>query len=126
MKTRKFFIYGLLVLAFGLLVTAIIAFVNGHILYGICNILWMGCEIVFWGIIKKSDTIIQSNDRVYGFLNYMNDIIEKSGAAIIDEDEDGCWRIREYLPIEHKEPSCSAENNDQIAFGNNSNMGDKK
>lgn len=24
------------------------------------------------------------------------------------------------------EPSCSAENNDQIAFGNNSNVGDKK
>lgn len=23
-------------------------------------------------------------------------------------------------------PSCSAENNDQIAFGNNSNLGDKK
>lgn len=97
MKTLKFFNAGLLILACCLLVTAVIAFVNNQIIYGICNILWMGCEIIFFSLNEKSIEI----KRVYAFLSYMNDIIEKHGAAVITEDKDGHWQM-----------SCASENND--------------
>lgn len=106
-----------------LAVTAVFAFVNGNIIYGICNIIWMGCEISFFLVNKKSIEIKQSSNNVYRFLSVIIDTIEKYGSAIITENEDGIWEI---IAGGRNNPSCSAENNDQIAFGNNSNVGDKK
>lgn len=126
MKTLKFLNAGLLVLASLLLVTTIFAFVNGNIIACICNIVWMGCEILYFFVNKKSIEIKQSSNNVYGFLSVMNDTIEEYGSAIITEGKDGEWRIYKGIAVECNEPSCSAENNDQIEFGNNSNVGDKK
>lgn len=123
MKTLKFFNAGLLILACCLLVTAVIAFVNNQIIYGICNILWMGCEILFFLINKKSIEVKHRITQFCVFLSVMNDTIEEYGSAIITEDKNGQWRI---TAGGRNIPSCSAENNDQIAFGNNSNVGDKK
>lgn len=122
MKTLKFFNSGLLVLAASLLATAVIAFVNNHIVYGICNILWMGCEICFFLINKKSIEIKESYNNVYGFLSAMNDTIEDYGSAIITENEDGIWEI---TAGGRNNPSCSAENNDNIEFVHNAEGGEK-
>lgn len=119
MKTLKLLNFCLLIIAALLLVTAVSAFAKGDIDHGTCNILWMGCEVLFFLINKKSIELKQSSDNVYGFLSDMNDTIEKHGAAIITENEDGKWEIKEYLPTQHKEPSCSAENNDNIEFVHN-------
>jgi len=123
MKTLKFFNAGLLVIAAFLLVTAVFAFVNSNIIYGICNILWLGCEILFFSVNKKTIEIKQRNKSVYAFLSYMNNIIEKHGAAIITEDKDGCWQIVGGIGVERDNPSCSAENNDNIEFAHNSEGG---
>lgn len=125
MKTLKLFNSCLLVLAGLLLVTAVIAFVNNHINYGICNILWMGCEILFFLINKKSIEIKQEILAVFEFISAVDNTIEKYGSAIITKNEDGIWEIKEYLPTQHKEPSCSAENNDGIEFVHNSEGGEK-
>ena len=123
MKTLKFFNSCLFVTAALLLVTAIFAFVNGNIIACICNIVWMGCEILYFFVNKKSIEIKQSSNNVYGFLSVMNDTIEEYGSAIITENQDGIWEI---TAGGRNNPSCSAENNDQIEFGNNSNVGDKE
>ena len=122
MKTLKLFNYFLLVIAGSLLVTAVIAFVNNHIIYGICNTIWMGCEVLFFLINKKSIEIKQSFNNVYGFLSAMNDTIEEYGSAIITENEDGTWRI---TAGGRNNPSCSAENNDNIEFAHNAEGGEK-
>lgn len=123
MKTLKIFNSCLLVIAAFLLVTAVFAFVNNLIIYGICNILWMGCEILFFLMNKKSIEIKQKSLKVFGFLSAMDNTIEKYGSAIITKNEDGIWEIKEYLPTQHKEPSCSAENNDNIEFVHNAEGG---
>lgn len=122
MKT-KFFNYLLLVFAAIFLVTAVVAFVNGDIICGICNILWMGCEVLLFLVNKKSIEVKHRITQFCVFLSVMNDTIEEYGSAIITEDKNGQWRI---TAGGRNIPSCSAENNDQIAFGNNSNVGDKK
>lgn len=122
MKTLKLFNSGLLVIAACLLVTAVIAFVNNHIVYGICNILWMGCEILFFSLNKKSIEIKQSINNAYGFLSAMNDTIEDYGSAIITENEDGIWEI---TAGGRNNPSCSAENNENIEFGHIAEGGEK-
>lgn len=122
MKTLKFFNSGLLVLACCLLATAVIAFANNHIIYGICNILWMGCEIFFFLVNKKSIEIKQSSNNAYGFLSAMNDTIEDYGSAIITENKDGIWEI---TAGGRNNPSCSAENNDNIEFAHNAEGGEK-
>lgn len=111
MKTLKFFNAGLLVIAGLLLVTAVIAFVNNHIIYGICNILWMGCEILFFLMNKKSIEVKHRITQFCVFLSVMNDTIEEYGSAIITEDKNGQWRI---TAGGRNNPSCSAENNDNI------------
>lgn len=116
MKKLKFLNSCLLAIASSLLVTAIIAFVYGKIFYGICNILWFGCGIFYFLINKKSIETTQQNNRVYYILSYIKDLVEKHGAAIITEDKDGKWVITAGIAVEHKEPSCSAENNDQINY----------
>jgi hypothetical protein len=103
MKTLKFLNSCLLGLAAMLLVIAVFAFINGNIIYGICNILWMGCEIIFFSVNKKSIETEQKKEKVNAFLSYMNDIIEKHGAAVITEDKEGYWQM-----------SCASENNDNI------------
>lgn len=120
MKTLKLLNFCLLVLAALLLVTAVLAFVNGNIIYGICNILWMGCEILFFLVNKKSIEIKQSSNNVYGFLSAMNYTIEEYGSAIITENEDGIWEI---TAGGRNNPSCSAENNDNIEFVHNAEGG---
>lgn len=120
MKTLKFFNSGLLVIAALLLVTAVIAFVNNHITYGICNILWMGCEILFFLINKKSIEVKHRITQFCVFLSVMNDTIEEYGSAIITEDKDGQWRI---TAGGRDNPSCSAENNDNIEFVHNAEGG---
>lgn len=126
MKTLKLINFCLFIMADLLLVNAIFAFVNGNIITCICNIMWMGCDILYFFVNKKSIEVKQSYNSAFGFLSYMNDTIEKYGSAIITEGEDGEWRIYKGIAVERNNPSCSAENNDQIAFGNNSNVGDKK
>jgi hypothetical protein len=103
MKTLRFLNSSLLVLAAFLLVTAVFAFVNGNFISGICNILWMGCEIIFFSVNKKSIETEQKKEKVNAFLSYMNDIIEKHGAAVITEDKDGYWQM-----------SCASENNNNL------------
>lgn len=126
MKTLKFFNYILLVLATLMAITAVFAFINGNITSGIYNILWMGCEVVFFSMNKKFIQIKQDNANVDAFLLDIYNTIKKYGAVIITENEDGIWEITPGIAVEHNNPSCSAENNDQIEFGNNSNVGDKK
>jgi len=123
MKTLKLLNFLLLIIAVLLLVTAVFAFVNGNIIYGICNILWMGCEILFFLSNKKNIELKQENNSVYGFLSAMFDTIEEYGAAIITEDEDGKWRITRGIAVERDNPSCSAENNDNIEFVHNAEGG---
>lgn len=123
MKTLKILNYCLFVIAALLLVTAVSAFAKGDITNGICNILWMGCEILFFFVNKQSIKIKQENLKVYGFLYAMDDTIEEYGAAIITEDEDGKWRITRGIAVERNNPSCSAENNDNIEFVHNSEGG---
>lgn len=123
MKTLKLINFCLLVIAGLLLVTAVIAFVNNQIIYGICNILWMGCEILFFLINKKSIEVKQSYNIAFGFLSVMNNTIEDYGSAIITENKDGQWEITGGIAVEHKDPSCSAENNDQIEFVHNAEGG---
>lgn len=123
MKTLKLLNFCLLVIAALLLVTAVSAFAKGDIYHGTCNILWMGCEVLFFFINKKSIELKQSSENVYGFLSYMNDTIEKHGAAIITEKEDGTWKITAGIAVEHGAPSCSAENNDNIEFVHNAEGG---
>ena len=120
MKTLKFLNAGLLVLASLLLVTTIFAFVNGNIIACICNIVWMGCEILYFFVNKKSIEIKQSSNNVYGFLSVMNDTIEEYGSAIITENQDGIWEI---TAGGRNNPSCSAENNDNIEFVHNAEGG---
>jgi hypothetical protein len=123
MKTLKLLNFCLLVIAALLLVTAVAAFVNGNIIYGICNILWIGCEILYFLINKKSIEVKQRINQFCGFLSIMNDTIEKYGAAIITENEDGEWRITRGIAVERDNPSCSAENNDNIEFVHNAEGG---
>lgn len=123
MKTLKILNSCLLGIAALLLVTAVFAFVNGNIIYGICNILWMGCEVFFFLVNKESIDVKQSSNNVYGFLSAMDDTIEKYGAAIITENIDGKWEITAGFAVEHGEPSCSAENNDNIEFVHNAEGG---
>ena len=120
MKTLKFLNAGLLVLASLLLVTTIFAFVNGNIIACICNIVWMGCEILYFFVNKKSIEVKQSSNNVYGFLSVMNDTIEEYGSAIITENQDGIWEI---TAGGRNNPSCSAENNDNIEFVHNAEGG---
>lgn len=120
MKTLKLLNFCLLVIAALLLVTAVSAFVNGNIIYGICNILWMGCEILFFSIIKKSIEIEHQITQFRGFLSAMNDTIEDYDSAIITENEDGKWEI---TAGGRNNPSCSAENNDNIDFVHNAEGG---
>lgn len=112
----KFFNYVLLVIAILLAITAIFAFINGNITSGICNILWMGCEVVFFSMNKKIIQIKQDNANVDAFLLDINNTIETYDAAIITKDDDGTWSITRGIAVEHNNPSCSAENNDQIEF----------
>ena len=112
----KFFNYVLLVIAILLAITAIFAFVNGNITSVICNILWMGCEVVFFSMNKKFIQIKQDNANVDAFLWDIYNTIEKYGAVIITENEDGIWEITQGIAVERGNPSCSAENNDQIEF----------
>lgn len=116
MKTLKLINFCLLVIAGLLLVTAVAEFANGNILHGICNILWMLCEVLFFLVNKHSIEIKQENLNVYGFLFSMDNTIEEFGSAIITYDKDGKWEIHKGIAVEHKDPSCSAENNDQIEF----------
>ena len=123
MKTLSklnFINYVFLVIAILLAITAIFFFIKGNIIYGICNILWIGCEILYFLINKKSIEVKQRINQFCGFLSIMNDTIEKYGAAIITEDEDGKWRI---TAGERNTPSCSAENNDNIEFVHNAEGG---
>ena len=120
MKTLKILNCGLLVLAAMCAVTAVFAFVKGDIMHGVSNILWMGCEIIFFSINKESIEIKQRINRYVGFLSYMNDTIEEYGSAIITENEDGTWEI---TAGEQNNPSCSAENNDNIEFVHNAEGG---
>ena len=120
MKTLKLLNFCLLVIAALLLATAVFAFVKGDIMHGVCNILWMGCEVLFFLINKKSIEVKQSSSNVYGFLSAMDDTIEEFGAAIITENEDGRWEI---TAGERNNPSCSAENNDNIEFVHNAEGG---
>lgn len=122
MKTLKILNYGLLVFAGLLAGTAGFAFAKGDIIHGINNILWMGCEVLFFFVNKMSIKIKQNNADVYGFLLAMDDTIEKYGAAIITENEDGIWEI---TAGGRNNPSCSAENNDNIEFVHNAE-GDKE
>lgn len=119
MKTLKILNGGLLVIAAMCAVIAVFAFVKGDIMHGVCNILWMGCEILFFSINKESIETKQRINRYVGFLSYMNDTIEKHGAAIITENKDG-WVI---TAGERNNPSCSAENNDNIEFVHNAEGG---
>lgn len=123
METLKLLNFCLLVTAALLLVTAIFAFVNGNIIACICNIVWMGCEILYFFVNKKSIEVKQSYNSAFGFLSYMNDTIEKYGSAIITEGEDGEWRIYKGIAVERNNPSCSAENNDNIEFVHNAEGG---
>ena len=120
MKTLKILNAGLLVIAAMCAVIAVIAFVKGDIMHGVSNILWMGCEILFFSINKKSIEIKQRINRYVGFLSYMNDTIEEYGSAIITENEDGIWEI---TAGGRNNPSCSAENNDNIEFAHNAEGG---
>lgn len=123
MKTLKILNYGLLVLAGLLAGTAYFAFANGDIIYGIFNILWMSCEILFFLINKHSIEIKQENLNFCGFLSAMDDTIQEYGSAIITEDEDAQWRITRGISVERNNPSCSAENNDNIEFVHNAEGG---
>lgn len=123
MKTLKILNGGLLVMAAMLAVAAVLAFVNGNIIYGICNILWMGCEIFFFSVNKHSIEIKQETLVVYGFLSAMNDTIDEYGSAIITTDENGKWRITAGFAVERNNPSCFAENNDNIEFVHNAEGG---
>lgn len=123
MKTLKFVNYILLVIAILLAITAIFAFVNGNIINGICNIFWIGCEILFFLSNKEYIKFMQESNCVYGFLSSMDNTIEEHGAAIITEDENGQWRITAGIAVEHDNPSCSAENNDNIEFVHNAEGG---
>lgn len=123
MKTLKILNFCLLVIAASLLVTAVFAIVKGDIMFGFCNILWMGCEIIFFSINKENIEIKQRTNRYVGFLSDMDDTIEKYGAAIITENEDGTWRMTAGFAVEPNEPSCSAENNDNIEFVHNAEGG---
>jgi len=116
METLKIFNSCLLVIAALLLITAVIAFVNSHIIYGICNIIWMGGEIVFFLVNKKSIEVKHRITQLCAFLSVMNDTIEEYGSAIITENRDGEWEI---TAGGRNNPSCSAENNDQIEFVHN-------
>lgn len=116
MKTLKFFNYILLVLATLMAITAVFAFINGNITSGICNIMWMGCEVIFFSMNKKFIQIKQDNANVDAFLLDINNTIGTYGAAIITKDDDGTWSITRGIAVEHNNPSCSAENNDQIEF----------
>lgn len=123
MKTLKLLNFCLLVIAALLLVTAVAEFAKGNIIHGICNILWMGCEILYFLINKKSIETTQQCNRVYYILSYIKDLVEKHGAAIITKDEDGKWRITRGIAVERNNPSCSAENNDNIEFVHNAEGG---
>lgn len=120
MKTLKILNYGLLVIAGLFAGTAGFAFANGEIIHGICNILWMACETIFFSINKESIETKQRINRYVGFLSYMNDTIEEYGSAIITENEDGTWEI---TAGGRNNPSCSAENNDNIEFVHNAEGG---
>lgn len=116
MKTLKFFNYVLLVIAILLAITAIFAFINGNIIFGICDILWIGCEVVFFSMNKKFIQIKQDSANIDAFLLDINNTIGTYGAAIITKDDNGTWSITRGIAVEHNNPSCSAENNDQIEF----------
>lgn len=120
MKTLKILNGGLLVIAVMCAVIAVFAFVKGDIMHGVCNILWIGCEILFFLINKKSIEVKHRITQFCVFLSVMNDTIEEYGSAIITEDKDGQWRI---TAGGRDNPSCSAENNDNIEFVHNAEGG---
>lgn len=69
---------------------------------------------------KKHMGLQHKGDIIYEFLSKMDDTIEKYGAAIITENEDGKWEI---TAGGRNTPSCSAENNDNIEFVHNAEGG---
>lgn len=85
--------------------------------------------------LKVYDIKYLANHALKSFERYHNcvksTILKDSATFLCDDYEKVRHALYVFAGLEDGDtesgaPSCSAENNDQIAFGNNSNVGDKK
>lgn len=93
---------------------------RGEWLYAICNAMWAFVAYTTVRNVRNAKSLIEEiekDDKKPSIVplviaSILADAMEKTKEKDGEATEDN--------------PSCPAENNDQIAFGNNSNVGDKK